>query len=792
MWHLLSNLTSEHDLQTISLAAVVCIHASFTAITLFHRARDARGWARVVWIATCAVTTGSGIWATQIIGTLAFGSITTGLRDLSLIGLSFIAAVIVTGSGVRFAVCGPNRWNAPLGGAIVGSGIALSNYIGISAFGLSEHVTWYSDYIFISIALSVLFGTAALMVAAQGQKTRVVFVASLLLMFGIIGQQVMATRAAVALTEAADLGAAFSLSPASLALLIAGGSVLVLEVGLVGAFMDRRATAEALEAAARFRGLAEATSEGLAICDGDLVVDVNSRFERLTGKSNHQLCGTKLRDSFHDVSATTQIGPYSVELALQGPDGESVPCEVFARTVVCGDRARTVVTFNDLRERRRSEARIAHLVHHDALTDLPNRVAFNEKLAFTLARASTTGEPFAVLAVDLDRFKEVNDTFGHPVGDALLKQVSQRLFSAAGSAFLARIGGDEFMLIAADGEEPATATALASRLVAAVIDDIEVEGHRLQTSISVGIAVFPTDGTDMTTLLRNADAALYRAKAEGRNVIRFFDTELATRLRETRILKQDLESAAAAHEFILHYQPQARMDGQITGFEVLARWRHPTRGLVSPDAFIPLMEENGLIIPVGEWILREACREAASWREPLNVAVNLSPIQFRRDDLAHLVLSILLETGLSPNRLELEMTEGVLIDDFSRALQILRNLKALGVGIVMDDFGSGYSSLSYLQSFPFNKIKIDKTFISTLGQNSDSATIVRAAIALARGLGLTVIAEGVETYEQHALLAREKCDQVQGYLIGRPQVIDDYSDLINGASVSTVQLALTA
>jgi diguanylate cyclase (GGDEF)-like protein len=566
--------------------------------------------------------------------------------------------------------------------------------------------------------------------------------------------------------------------------------VLVLEVGLVGAFMDRRSTADALEAAARFRGLAEATSEGLAICDGDVIVDVNSRLENLTGMSSGRLCSSKLRSLFHEESTAIQIGPYAVEVSLRGPNGEPVPCEAFARTVVCRNRARTVVTFNDLRERRRAEARIAHLVHHDTLTDLPNRAAFNEKLAFTLARASVTGEPFAVMCLDLDRFKEVNDVFGHPVGDGLLRQVSRRLFSAADSAFLARIGGDEFMLIAADGEQPSNASVLANRLVAAIADSIEVEGYQLRTTISVGIAIYPTDGSDMTTLLRNADAALYRAKCEGHNVVRFFDSDMAARLQEKRVLKQDLKSALASRDFILHYQPQARITGEITGFEALARWRHPERGMVPPDTFIPLMEENGLIVPIGEWILREACREAASWSRPLHVAVNLSPIQFRRNDLPQLVLSILLETGLSPCRLELEITEGVLIDDFSRALSILRNLKSLGVSIVMDDFGSGYSSLSYLQSFPFDKIKIDKAFISSLGHNSDSGTIVRAAIALARGLGLTVVAEGVETLEQHALLAAEKCDQIQGYLIGRPRMIEGYTDLTGGAAISKPRLAL--
>jgi diguanylate cyclase (GGDEF)-like protein/PAS domain S-box-containing protein len=432
----------------------------------------------------------------------------------------------------------------------------------------------------------------------------------------------------------------------------------------------------------------------------------------------------------------------------------------------------------DITERKRAQERIAYLARHDPLTDLPNRAAFNDQLSFARERATAADAGFAVLCLDLDRFKEVNDVLGHAAGDAMLREVAKRLAGAAEGAFLARLGADEFALITSAGVQPATAAALARRIQSAVADELEIEGHRRRAELSIGVAIFPTDGADSATLLANAGAALDRAKEEGRGSIHFFAAAMDLELRERRALQHDLQSAIARDELMLHYQPQARIDGEIVGFEALARWQNPAHGTVPPGTFIPLAEESGLIVPISEWILRAACREAASWPRPLQIAVNLSPVQFRHGDLAGLVHAILLETGLSPDRLELEVTEGVLIDDFSRAVSILRRLKSLGVRVAMDDFGTGYSSLSYLQSFPFDKIKIDQAFISNVERNRQSAAIARAVIALARALGVPVLAEGVETRDQLAFLTREACDEVQGYLIGRPCPIAEYAALV--------------
>jgi diguanylate cyclase (GGDEF)-like protein/PAS domain S-box-containing protein len=453
----------------------------------------------------------------------------------------------------------------------------------------------------------------------------------------------------------------------------------------------------------------------------------------------------------------------SKRLAILGPNGEP---EYLLGVI------------EDITERRQAEERIAHLAHHDPLTDLPNRATFNEHLDAVVARGTRSGEPFALLAVDLDRFKEVNDVFGHSAGDALLCELAVRLKNAADGAFVARLGGDEFTLICETGPQPATAEILAARLQAAVTDAVEIAGHQIRIGLSIGIAIFPTDGADAATLRSNADIALYRTKAEGRGTVRFFEADMDKRLRERRTLQHDLQYAAQRGELAIHFQPQSRVGVGVVGFEALLRWHHPSRGTISPNIFIPLAEESGLIISIGDWILRETCREAASWPRPLQIAVNLSPVQFQHGDLPGRVHAILLETGLAAHRLELEITEGVLIGDFSRALSILRKLKALGVRIAMDDFGTGYSSLSYLQSFPFDKIKIDRSFVSNLDRSSQSAAIIRAVIGLGRGLELPVVAEGVETPEQLAFLTDEACNEVQGYLLGRPLPIEDYAELV--------------
>jgi len=523
----------------------------------------------------------------------------------------------------------------------------------------------------------------------------------------------------------------------------------------------------------------------------------NRAYEELTGESRSQLIGKTAQQLFSkeraDLIVRSDNETLQSEQAVTTSEHPIITANNGTRLVTAkktvirdetGKPQYLLTVVDDVTERRLAEQRVTHMAHYDNLTDLPNRAALNECLAATLDRVARSGEQFGILSIDLDRFKEANDAYGHAVGDALLREVARRLQAAAAGAFLGRIGGDEFTLIVTDGAQPAAAAALAERLLAAFVDDFEVEGHRLKLGLSIGGAVYPTDGTDAKTLIINADIALYRAKAEARESVLFFEPQMSARLHERRTLEEDLRSAIGRDELFLHYQPQKKMSGETIGFEALVRWQCQKRGMVSPGVFIPIAEESNLIVRIGERVLREACREAASWPQPLTIAVNISPIQFRQGDLPRLVLSVLLETGLAPGRLELEITESVLIDDFSRAVSILTRLKSLGVRIALDDFGTGYSSLSYLHSFSFDKIKIDRIFIGDLEHSRQSMAIVRAVMGLGHSLGVPILAEGVETDAQYASLVEEGCDEVQGYLTGRPLPIADYAKLVGREAIT--------
>ena len=545
-------------------------------------------------------------------------------------------------------------------------------------------------------------------------------------------------------------------------------------------------------------------SQGLLMFDSsERIVVCNSRYIEMYRLSSQVVKpGCSLRELLkHRVAAGSFLSEdpdrYLSELRAMLAQGKTVSRtteltdgRVFAVSNRPMEDGGWVATHEDVTEAKQTEQRILQMAHHDKLTGLPNRAAFNEYFAATLERSATSGEQFAILSVDLDRFKEANDVYGHSVGDALLRQVARRLQEAARGTFLARVGGDEFAVVVSAGPQPAAAATLAERLLAAFADEFEIEDQRIQISLTIGGAVYPTDGADAKTLMVNVDAALYRAKSEMRGVVVFFEPEMSARLRERHALQQDLRSAITRGELLLHYQPQVRMTGEMIGFEVLARWQCPKRGMVSPGTFIPIAEENGLIIPLGEWVLRAACCEAASWPRPLTIAVNISPIQFHHGDLPRLVHSILLETGLAPSRLELEITEGVFINDFSHGVSILRRLKSLGVQIALDDFGTGYSSLSYVHSFPFDKIKIDQTFIGDLRHSRHSMAIVRAVIGLGHSLNMPVLAEGVETQAQRGVLMKEGCDEAQGYFFGRPLPIAEQAELIGRRAKAPKNYAL--
>ncbi|UPK04866.1 EAL domain-containing protein [Bradyrhizobium sp. 170] len=428
-----------------------------------------------------------------------------------------------------------------------------------------------------------------------------------------------------------------------------------------------------------------------------------------------------------------------------------------------------VATHEDITEQRQSEVKIEYMAHHDALTDLANRVLLNDRLEYALGRVQH-GEMVAVHHLDLDQFKAVNDTFGHPCGDKLLRIVAERLRSLVGEAdTIARMGGDEFVIVQATIADPADATSLAQGVIDALSEPYDIDGQQAVIGVSIGISVGPGDGANPDKLLRNADLALYRAKSDGRGTFRFFEPVMDLQMQTRRIMEQDLRKALPAGEFELHYQPVVNLASkEISGFEALIRWNHPSKGMISPADFIPLAEEIGFIVPMGEWVIQQACATAAQWPDNLHVAVNISAIQFRSPGLMQVIISALAASGLAATRLEIEITESVLLHNKEATLAVLHQLRALGIRIAMDDFGTGYSSLTYLQSFPFDKIKIDRSFVKNITEDSSSLTIVRAVAALANGMGMTATAEGVETAEQLHSIASEGCTEMQGFLFSKP------------------------
>jgi len=483
----------------------------------------------------------------------------------------------------------------------------------------------------------------------------------------------------------------------------------------------------------------------------------------------NNLSGKSADDLFEEHIAFLReksVGPHVYDLN----NGRVISCS-YTRT----EDGRWLATYEDVTERRQAEAKIMHMARHDALTNLPNRVLFRDKMDQALQR----GERLAVMFLDLDRFKGVNDSLGHSVGDALLCAVTERLQRVVrGVDTVARLGGDEFAIVQSQAR-PSDASELAAKVIETLLEPFEVHGHQVVIGTSIGIAMAPTDGSDPDQLLRNADMALYRAKANGRGNYHFFQSEMDAQMQERRRLELDLRKALHADEFELYYQPLVQIaSGEVCGFEALIRWNHPERGIVGPDNFIPVAEEIGLIVPLGEWVLRRACKDAVTWPANITVAVNLSAAQFRNPMLALSVVSALGQSGLAASRLELEITESVLLQDDRAVLDTLHQIRELGVRICMDDFGTGYSSLSYLRSFPFGKIKIDRSFVSELGKENDCVAIIRAVTRLGASLGMITTGEGVETEQQLEILRAEGCVQAQGFLFSKPKPLSEIPALL--------------
>jgi diguanylate cyclase (GGDEF)-like protein/PAS domain S-box-containing protein len=522
--------------------------------------------------------------------------------------------------------------------------------------------------------------------------------------------------------------------------------------------------------------------QGLLMFDADeRIVVCNNRYLEMYGLS-HAIVkpGCSLRDLLRHRFETGHLNhdPEEYRARILAQIAQGRPMDLIGETadgreILITNKpmsgGRWVVTHEDITERRQAEAKISHMALHDSLTNLPNRLFFRQEVETRLAHLGRD-QTFAVLCLDLDHFKNVNDTLGHPFGDKLLCRVAERLNGCLRRGdSVARLGGDEFAILQDSSAEPVDTTSLLARIIEVVGSPFELDGHQVVIGVSIGVAVAPTDATDPDQLLKNADMALYRAKLDGRGTYRFFEHEMDARMQARRALELDLRRAIVNGEFELYYQPLVDLvTEQITGFEALIRWNHPERGIILPADFIPLAEETALIVPIGEWVLRRACEEAAKWPSAIRVAVNLSPVQFKTQGLCQAVIHALARSGLAGSRLQLEITESVLLLNNESTVETLHQLRALGARISMDDFGTGYSSLSYLRSFPFDKIKIDRSFVHELSDNKESRAIIRAVVGLGSSLGMSTTAEGVETQEELDYMKRQGCTEAQGYFFSKP------------------------
>jgi diguanylate cyclase (GGDEF)-like protein/PAS domain S-box-containing protein len=783
MLRVLDTLLLDHDLRLVSLAAVICTFGAISTLNVSARAAGSRRAG--LWLVLLGVCAGSTVWATHFIAMLAYKQGVPTTYDPALTALSFAAGAIVMGLGFGLAIRGRRTRHAPvLGGMVLGMGVVILHYVGMAALRMPGGFSFAPGLVATSVVLSIGFGAAALAVAFGSAHMHARPIGAVLMIVMIVALHFTAMGAVHAHQDPAGGAVAGGVSRSMLATAVAIASLSVLLIGMAGALIDQRVSYRLAAEADRFRTLADGAFEGLIVHRAGTVVDANAAARRLVGlpddADDHAVtaCFAAVLSSCQPLDLASNE---AVEIAIQRTDGSSFPAEICRRRIRLGDGSEgELCAIRDLTARKESEARIAHLALHDPLTDLPNRRFFMELAYKAISQAQRTGERFALLALDFDDFKHVNDAHGHAAGDALISIAARRIATTLRDADVAaRFGGDEFAILETAIARPDQTLALAERLLEVVQAPLQLEYGEVTLSVSIGIALYPDDGATVEELLRNADTAMYRAKADGKSTCRFFEPHMDAALVARRKLERGLRRAVAENRLTVAYQPIVESDTRTPlGFEALVRWPDPDLGIVMPSDFIPVAEETGLIVQIGEFVVRQACADALTWPDELRVAVNLSAVQFRRKGLVETVRRALDETGLPGDRLELEVTETLLMDNRQDALRVLNELKELGVRISMDDFGTGYSALSYLQCFPFDKIKIDRVFVTDLASNPQNESIVRAVAAMGRSLQMRVVAEGVETDHEAEMLKGLDCDEIQGYLIARPMPAGDVASFL--------------
>ncbi len=788
MLRVIGCITQQHDLRLVALAACLCVLACSTTVNLIAATQDKKGASSFVHLVAAAVVFGCGVWSLHFVAMLAFVSGTPISYSISLTAASIVFAVVGTLLALtvwRFWVS--RRVGVVAGGVLLGLSVTAMHFCGIMAMQISGTVHLSADDVLYAVGISFIFSIIALsraeVLSTQQRRLQVAG----LLAAAVCGLHFVAMTGLSFEPGLKTVQRAVVLGSQELAVIVGSCSLAILLASLAATLVEQRFAERTITELKRIRMLSDVSQEVLIICRDGVTLQVNAAGMRMFGRTEAAIVGGRTIEliseadqlRFLEFQNNQGLDLGRREISLKAANGATIPAQFSIGKIDYEGTPADVIAFLDISDRKRDEERIEHLAYHDPLTDLPNRSLLRDRLTHAINTAARPGNFLALLCLDLDRFKQVNDEFGHAAGDELLTLVTKRLREQIRSSdTLARVGGDEFVVVATF-ERLEHVARLAQRLIDALHQPFMLEAGKVEIGVSIGISVYPADGTNQQELMRTADLALYRAKQEQRGTFHYYEAAMDERARVRQRLERDLRCAIDRGEFCLHYQPLVDcLTGNVEGFEALLRWCHPQRGMIPPLEFIAVAEETGLILPIGQWALQTACAAAVTWAEPYRVAVNISPVQFIKSDLVAIISSALAQTGLPASRLEIEITEGVLMKEPRRATDVLTTLRGLGVSIAMDDFGTGYSSLNYLHAFKFDKLKIDRSFVARLGEAENATMIVRTIIGLAHNLGLLVVAEGVETVMQLEMLRDLKCDQIQGYLLGRPMPMDRPTELI--------------
>ncbi len=773
MLEVLRELCAAHNPWLLLMAGVVGVLYAFAMVSAVRRA-VAVNKGKSGWIAASALVASLGSWVIGLVLLLAYQPPVQVYIDYpaALISLSMLA--FVGFSGASYLVRSQRRSATLVAGAMIAFGLFIAKLLLLTSLRGPEGTYWDGDRLSLALAMGTPFIVFSIYAMRKIERELGNIVAAVSHLIGNVIFHIVALSGFILPTDVpAELAIPTESSPLiAMSLILGLTPMLALVLGAV--YFDRHIVARRKAEEARMKALVNATTEGLVLIQQGKILELNDRFVDLVGLKRSDLISAPLCKVATDEVSVNAIRNIEVGetktcriRSLTGPD---ITAQITAREMdYMGEPAR-LLAFRDVSAEERARARIIHMAHHDPLTGLPNRLCFREKLDEALAESWEQHTLVALMFFDLDRFKEVNDVHGHAAGDELLVAVAGRMLDALPKhAIAARLSGDEFAVILPDIDSRLDAVRVAERVVDNVGSPLTLGSVHLNVSASGGVTVFPLDGEDKDRLMNQADLALYKAKNMGRNCVFDFDPELGRQMQERRQLEDDLALAIEDDLLDLHYQPQALLgSGEIVGFEALVRWNDEKRGFVNPAEFVQLAEETGQILTLGRWVIERACREAVNWPDDTRISVNVSPAQFRQGNIILTIENALKATGLDPRRLEIEITEGVLIDDESRALTLLRRLKELGVGLAIDDFGTGYASLNYLRAFPFDKIKIDRAFMAGIQNQPEAQIIVHSTIDLAHQLGMGVVVEGIEEIDELRALGEQPDVVLQGYLLSRP------------------------